>query len=328
MPGETGPIIDKISLPIAMLIGGFFAIAIYNSIEIYISIFRRFPRRRGLYFWSMVCANTGIPVLSIFSLLRYFNITAPGPTSVPVDIGWWLMVTGQSFVLYSRLHLVVGDSRKLRWLLCMIFAVCLFIQLPSSVLFTVISFGSATKSRTITAFTSVETAQLVTVSLQESILSGVYVYACSSTLKTMEIIKGPKVRRMLYELIGLFIVVAALDISLIAVQFAGYFHIQTTYKPVVYSIKLKLEAFVLGNLVNLIIRPSCGCQNGSGSGSNRWALNTTMGGSRRPHPGPLADGTDNTDRHERSPSAESGFLSMISTGESETVQIPMKVLKL
>jgi hypothetical protein len=35
-------------------------------------------------------------------------------------IGWWSMVTGQSIVLYSRLHLVVSNQRVLRRVLIMI----------------------------------------------------------------------------------------------------------------------------------------------------------------------------------------------------------------
>jgi hypothetical protein len=41
-------------------------------------------------------------------------------------------------------------------------------------------------------------------------------------------------------------------LSLVITQFKNYWHIQTSYKPVVYSIKLKAEAFVLNNLIALV----------------------------------------------------------------------------
>lgn len=214
MPGETGGVSDEISRPIAMTMGGLYAIGLYNSFEIYLFIFRRFPRRRGLYFWSMLCANTGVPLNSTFTLLRTYGVAPPGPLSFGMNIGWWLMVTGQSFVLYSRLHLLIGNPRSLRWLLCMIVTVFLFLQVPVAALLVVISYKPNNKGLKENVFDRIEIAQLITLSIQEAILSGMYVYTSSNTLKPMEIIKGPKVRRLLYQLIALFVVVVALDISL------------------------------------------------------------------------------------------------------------------
>ncbi|KAI1132189.1 hypothetical protein F5Y10DRAFT_284081 [Nemania abortiva] len=279
--GETGAIVHQIPLKTAMIIAGLFAVAIYNSLEIYISIFRTFRRRRGLYFWSMVAANTGIPILSVFNLLRYFNIAHPGPTSIIVDIGWWLMVTGQACMLYSRLHLVIGNPRKLRWVLFMVVGMFLFFQVPTATLYAVISFKGRTKTRVTGAFDVIEMVQLVAFAIEESILSGLYVYASRRTLKPMMIIRGPKVRALLNELVGLFVLVVVLDISLIVVQFANLFYIQTTYKPLVYSIKLKVEAYVLNNLVTLVVNTACTCQHGTKFQSNRPVLTTTREGSWR-----------------------------------------------
>lgn len=198
----------------AMIVGGLFAIAVYNSLEIYFFIFRTFHRRRGMYFWSMLCANTGIPILSVFNLLRYFSITPAGPTSILINIGWWLMVTGQACVLYSRLHLVIGSPRKLRWVLCMVAAIFLCFQVPTAIIFSVISFKKKRKTRVTAAFDAIEIAQLVAFTLEESLLSGLYVYASRRTLKPMMIIRGPKVRALLHELAWLFVLVVVLDLSL------------------------------------------------------------------------------------------------------------------
>ena len=48
MAGETGPI--SVSLPVAMVILGFFAVTMYNTAEILILIFYLFKQRRTLYF--------------------------------------------------------------------------------------------------------------------------------------------------------------------------------------------------------------------------------------------------------------------------------------
>lgn len=51
------------------------------------------------------------------------------------------------------------------------------------------------------------------------------------------------------HLIYVNIVVVALDATLLGTQFANFYRVQTTYKPFVYSIKLKLEFAILNRLV-------------------------------------------------------------------------------
>ncbi|KAI0422317.1 hypothetical protein F5X98DRAFT_149004 [Xylaria grammica] len=327
MAGETGPIISTISLPIAMILAGFFAISAYNGLEIYVYIFRTFRRHRGLYFWSTVCANTGILIQSTSSLLRFFAVAPAGPMSVVIDIGWWMMVTGQSLVLYSRLHLVIGDQRKLRWLLYTIIGVFVLVQVPVGAIFIVNNYygGPDMETPVTAAFDGMEKSQLVILALQEAILSGLYVYEWSSMRKQMEITKGRKVRTLFHELVWLFVVVFALDVSLIIIQFANLFQIQTTYKPVVYSIKLKLEFFVLNNLVYLV----------SSRGSSQHDIELPMDSM------PLDTAADDPWRPRRTPSlgvtggkgscgsvtgARGGSLSTTLTGKSSTLQAPSKTL--
>jgi len=54
-----------------------------------------------------------------------------------ITLGWYFMVTGQSLVLYSRLHLLVRDARKLKWILCMIVTDVFLFHIPT----TVFTFG-------------------------------------------------------------------------------------------------------------------------------------------------------------------------------------------
>ncbi|KAI5919712.1 hypothetical protein F4810DRAFT_471666 [Camillea tinctor] len=262
MAGETGPVIDTVSLPIAMVIAGFVAVACYNSAEIYFVILRTFRRRNGLYFWSMLAANTGIPLHSVMSLLRYFSLAPNTPMTVMIVIGWWLMVTGQSIVLYSRLHLVVGEPHKLRYVAAMIATVFFTLQLPTSVLFiTTNAMELHDGHPLVNAFNIFEKIQLAVFTAQEGIISGLYVYEASSALKHMEVIKGRKVRMLFRELVALFILVLVLDITLMTTEYTNHFLIQTTYKPLVYSVKLKVEALVLNDLVSLLQSGMCFCHN-------------------------------------------------------------------
>ncbi|KAI1173038.1 hypothetical protein F4777DRAFT_478322 [Nemania sp. FL0916] len=285
MPGETGAVLDMISLPMAMILAGLFGICLYNSIEIYLYIFGTFRRFRGLYFWSMLAANTGIPIHAIFSVLRYFEVAPSGPMAICINVGWWLMAMGQALMLYSRLHLLICDPRKLRWVLCIIAGVFLCVQIPTATLFAVISFRDSTKMDAPDSYDAIEIVELVALALEESLLSGLYVFASRHTLKPMMLLKGPKVRKLLRELLGLFVLVVALDVSLIIIQLANYYYIQTTYKPVVYSIKLKVEIYVLNNLVGLLLQSGCNCQHMGSAESNRPALQpttTNTGRSRYP----------------------------------------------
>lgn len=135
--GETGPILDTVSFPILMTMSGFIAVACYNSIEQFFLIFRTFRRRSGLYFWSMIAVSFGIPFHVLPNIFRFFGTVPNGnlAMSALLSVGWWLMVTGQSVVLYSRLNLVVASHRKLQVVLGMIIVVFLFVQLPCTALF-------------------------------------------------------------------------------------------------------------------------------------------------------------------------------------------------
>lgn len=135
--GETGPVADTVSIPMLMTMSGFIAVACYNSIEQFFIIFRTFRRRSGLYFWSMIAVAFGIPFHVLPNILRFFGTVPNGnlAMSALLSVGWWLMVTGQSVVLYSRLNLVVASHWKLHGVLGMIVFVFVGVQLPTTAFF-------------------------------------------------------------------------------------------------------------------------------------------------------------------------------------------------
>jgi hypothetical protein len=107
----------------------------------------------------------------------------------------------------------------------------------------------------INAFIIYEKIQLAGFSLQESIISGLYIWEAFHNLKPVLDIKGALGRQIIRHLLILFIVVVFLDSSLIATEYTDSFQIQTTYKPVVYSIKLKIEFIILNELVTFTQMP-------------------------------------------------------------------------
>lgn len=90
------------------------SISLYNAIELLLLIFVTFKKWGGFYFWSLLIASFGNIPYSLGYLISYFHLTVFPVGLAFSNVGWWLMVTGQSFVLYSRLHLVLSERRVLR----------------------------------------------------------------------------------------------------------------------------------------------------------------------------------------------------------------------
>ncbi|KAI1135468.1 hypothetical protein F5Y05DRAFT_172101 [Hypoxylon sp. FL0543] len=260
MRNEKETLAQGNSLPVDGAIGCFFAIACYNAIEIFFLMFTTFRRKNTLYFWSMLVACVGVLVHEISASLRVLQLAPNLPMAVVASISWWMMTTGQSLVLYSRLHLVMIRPRKLRWILVVIATTFFTSQLPATVTFIGMNATPRHQPDVFTpAFNVFKDIQLAAFTLQESAVSGLYVYEFNSASKPIRIFRGSKVRNLLRQMIGLFIVVVTLDVTLMVTEYMGQFQIQTTLKAAVYSVKLKGELFVLNNLASLVQAPSCCC---------------------------------------------------------------------
>lgn len=95
-------------------IAAFAAAAWYNSIELVIPRFVSFKRRRGCYFWSLLVSSIGV-ILNCpgYFLLFFPTWITPYICATLIILGWYAMVTGQSVVLWSRLHLVLQNTEVL-----------------------------------------------------------------------------------------------------------------------------------------------------------------------------------------------------------------------
>ncbi|PVH92846.1 hypothetical protein DM02DRAFT_698275 [Periconia macrospinosa] len=181
----------------------FFTIGFYNT--------------RGRYFWSMVVAAIRIPSHAISFMLRYFKLAPNIPIYFFSIFGWFAMV------------------------LVMIITNACILQVPESVLFILVNFGRPAPY--LTAFNIYERISLVVFSLQEAIISGLFM-------------KGQNIFRYL---VALFILVLLLDSSLIVFKYTHNFLIETTCKPFVYSIKLKAEFIILNKLCAFTRISNCSC---------------------------------------------------------------------
>ena len=119
----------------------FNGIAIWDALLVYVLVFMTFRSYRGTYFWSLLCSASGIIPHALSNIIHDLHIVTSrdgveGIVTMAI-VGWWLTVTGELFVLWSRLGLLVtgtGGARLRRWTLWMIIigSVCLYI--PTSVL--------------------------------------------------------------------------------------------------------------------------------------------------------------------------------------------------
>ncbi|GES65056.1 integral membrane protein [Aspergillus terreus] len=227
----------------------FIALAWCNAIELIVLCFNTFKRYVGCYFWSLLVASACIIPFGLGYILKMFDITFTNNflELAIVDLGWSGMVTGQSLVLWSRLHLVLQNQKLLRFLLYLIIVDGILLHGTS----TALEFYQNARPHSHAAnlsFGIIERIQLPWFCAQELLLSLVYIV---QTVKLLRLDQGGITRTVLTQLMAVNVVIIVLDLSVVVVQYLGLFTFQVTFKSLVYSIKLKLEYIILGRLVEV-----------------------------------------------------------------------------
>ena len=264
--GITGAV--SAGLPILFTMAAFMTISLYNIIELTVIIFTTFKRRTGLYFWSFIVATWGIAPHTIGFILKFFAVTSSNylPTTL-VAFGWVAMVTGQSVVLYSRLHLVVRNAQRIRWVLYMIIFDAVVMHIPVIIL--AYGVNSPNPARFVPVYTIWDKVEIVVFFVQESIISILYIYETIQLLGPVGAIKGDPLRQLLAHLILVNALVLIFDITVLGIQYSGYYEIQTTLKAALYSVKLKIEFSVLNRLVAIVQNKDF-----SQGNANNWPFKT------------------------------------------------------
>lgn len=95
-------------LPMSMTMAAFAGISWYIGAEINTSLFLLFKRRWGLYFWSCALCSWGVILQPLFIILADFGVWTDLRGSITmIYLTWFIMVVPQSWVLYSRLNLLM-----------------------------------------------------------------------------------------------------------------------------------------------------------------------------------------------------------------------------
>ncbi|KAF7549188.1 hypothetical protein G7046_g8428 [Stylonectria norvegica] len=229
----------------------FLSISLYNVIELTFIIWGTFKRYSGLYFWSFLCAVWGIPLHNAGFLTKYYSSASLGYLAgALISVGWVAMVTGQSLVLWSRLHLVLRNRSKLRAILCMIIidaVVCHGATIP-------MIFGSFSPNPEPWAkpYSVMEKIQVSVFFIQETIISGFYIFETVKLMKMEQTMGNRKSsRQLMNHLVVVNIIIILLDMTILGLEYANQYEYQTAYKSLVYSAKLKLEFAILNRLVEM-----------------------------------------------------------------------------
>ncbi|KAE8351121.1 hypothetical protein BDV28DRAFT_137803 [Aspergillus coremiiformis] len=248
----------------------FAAIAWYNAVELVVVCLSTFKRYRGCYFWSLLVSGLSIipNVLGALFIIYYLGLSRYVSSTLFL-LTWYCMVTGHSLVLWSRLHLILQAPKVLRWILILIIVDAFVLYIPTTILlYGTISRHFVHSYRFAMAFNKMERIQLVGFTLQEFLLSGIYI---AEAIKLLQLRPGPLHRRILIQLLALNVFIIILDATVVAIQFAGYYAIQIMFKAVSYSVKLKLEYATLNQLVQMAKGPSSTDPEQLSSSSQGWS---------------------------------------------------------
>ncbi|KAF1967006.1 hypothetical protein BU23DRAFT_485152 [Bimuria novae-zelandiae CBS 107.79] len=227
------------------------SLALYNSLELELLILTTFHAYRGLYFWSLTLASFGVIPYVLGFMVEYFQWSAISlALGTTIDtLGWILMVTGQSVVLYSRLWMVFGGGHKR--LLRMILIMIIFDAFVFHGVTAIVVYGSRFSNRTESfgqAYDVFERIQMCVFFLQEVILSGIYIWKAIDILHLSE---RKTCHHTMWQLFSINIIIIALDIALLAIEFSDLHVIQQAVKGLIYCVKLKLELAILNKLVDV-----------------------------------------------------------------------------
>lgn len=223
-------------------------LSFYNCIELLLTILTTFREWHGLYFISLIVASLGIIPYCLGFILEYFGILVFWASITFSTVGWVMLITGQSFVLYSRLGLILQNDRLLKAVKWMIIVDAIIFHTLTTVFQYCQAYGGEQAAFDRALF-YMEKIQMTAFCLQEFIISGIYLW---KTVELLKLVSKQGTRRVMWELFTINAIIIVMDIGLLALEYRGLRALERAFKSFIYSVKLKMEFAVLGKLVNLV----------------------------------------------------------------------------
>ncbi|KAJ9656396.1 hypothetical protein H2198_004974 [Neophaeococcomyces mojaviensis] len=223
-------------------------VSLYNSFELLLMVVSRFKEWRSLLFISLVVASFGVIPYFVGFMMEYFQWTVYWAAMLVSTVGWVLLITGQSVVLYSRLGLILNNPTILKAVKWMIIVDAIIFHIPTTVVQFGKTYGSQQQNFSHALF-YIEKIQMTGFCIQEFIISGLYLW---KTVELLRIVSKKGTRRVMIELFIINIIIIIGDIALLVLEYSGQRVMERTFKGFVYSVKLKLEFAILSKLVDLV----------------------------------------------------------------------------
>lgn len=159
------------------------------------------------------------------------------------------MVTGFSIVLWSRLNIILEDRRIIYGVLAMIL-INGFIWHSALV---VLQFGLAaskgvSRNAWLRIVNPMERTQITMFTVQEVIISGLYIRATYRILNDRIFKQSARTRRVMLMLFVVQSIAIMMDVAIITLDLAGYFTLKAIIHSWAYGVKLELEFVVLNQL--------------------------------------------------------------------------------
>lgn len=99
---------------------GFTGICWFNNVELLMKVFLVFRQYSGVYFYSLIFSALGTACYQSFLYVLILNKMDVRDSLSGLQIRWTFMVTGQSLVLWSRLHCILVKPKILKMILATI----------------------------------------------------------------------------------------------------------------------------------------------------------------------------------------------------------------
>ncbi|KAL8737021.1 MAG: hypothetical protein Q9181_002108 [Wetmoreana brouardii] len=219
------------------------AVAWIFSLELILAVAFTLRRQSDCYFWAVLVSAAGCIIHALGFVLKFLVGTSWLVDLAFIGIGWVAMVSGQSFVLWSRLHLVVRNPYIIRGVLAAIIIDGFALHIPTLIFI----YGANSPSRRwVDRFNTMERVQLLGFSTQEFVIGAIYIIA---TVKLLRAIYYPGTRKAMLQLLAINCICLAMDLILIGFEFTNNYVAEASAKPLIYAVKLKLEFAVYSQLV-------------------------------------------------------------------------------
>jgi hypothetical protein len=193
---------------------------------------------------SILTSLWGAIIFTMASIIQHYAPDNYILATCFLNVGWVAMVTGFSFVLYSRLHLLQPSKLLLKIVLyCIIIDAWLF----HAPVFIATIYGNVEVAKASVKVFTVLSSMEIAFSVQETVLASLYIYLFLKF--TADSRHEPETKRTLYLLIAAEIMVLSTDIVLNVLLYTKIYLPRAMLQSFMSMLKLKIEFIVLNALI-------------------------------------------------------------------------------